>query len=220
MYRPLSVRRAGYGLSIVLLAGLISGCASQGAAPPATRPLRAELSPDDLWALYEKAVETTRHPQPSAISTGLVAIVHSTPGLRWDAEGRVLMAAWTKQQYYAGFLGKPYTFTHGPVWLTAVPRLHDFCRSLGLPADRLDMRLRQLLGLRPDASYDSVVQMWVDPKGFFRPCADPEITDRECTLNLTADDSPSGQCPWKDSFPSQTSATWTTVSQDHLTWMC
>jgi len=213
-------RKTGCGLAIVLIIGLLTGCASQGAAPPVARAPRVALSSHELWALYAKAVETTKHPKPSAISTGLVPIVHSTPGLRWDAQGRVLMVIWTKQQYYEESIGKPYTFTYGAVWLTAVPRLQDFCRSLRLPPDELDIRLRQLLGLRPDAAYDAFVQVWIDPKDFFRPCADPEITDRECTLNLTVDDSTNDQCPWKDSFQNQTSAKWITATQDHLTWMC
>lgn len=213
-------RSAGRGLAVVLITVCVTGCASRGVAPPVARSLPARPSSEELWALYEKAVETTRHPQASAISTALVPIVHSTPGLRWDPQGRVLMVAWTKRQYYEGSKGKPFTFTHGPVWLTAAPRLQDFCRRLGLPPDELDLRLRQLLGLRPDGSYDAFVQFWVDPKDFFRPCADPEITDRECTLNLTAGDSPADSCPWKDSFSGQTSATWTQVTQDHLTWMC
>src|SRR5437762_9931625 len=104
-------RKARRGLSIVLLTGLLTGCASQG--PPVARAPRVELSPQELWALYEKAVETTKHPKPSAISTSLVPIVHSTPGLRWDAQRRVLMVAWTKRQYYEGSVGKPYTFTYG-----------------------------------------------------------------------------------------------------------
>src|SRR4030095_11133799 len=174
------------GVSIVLVAGLLAGCAGRGAP-------RVGLSSEELWTLYERAVATTKVSHTSGISTGRVPIVHSTPELRWDAQGRVLMAAWTKRQYYEESVGKPYTFTYGPVWLTAVPFLRDFCRSLGLPPDALDTRLRQVLGLRPDNANDAFVQVWIDPKDFFRPCADPEVTDRECTLNLTVQDSPPGQ---------------------------
>jgi hypothetical protein len=192
-----SAWRAGGGVSWVLIAGLLAGCASL--PRPADRTPLAILSEEELWKLYEAAVETTQVPKPPAISTALVPIVRSTPGLHWDAQGRVLMAAWTKRQFYEGTVGKPYTFTYGPVWLTAVPFLQNYCRSLNLPPDRLDIRLRQLLGLRPNSTYDAFVQMWIDPKDFFRPCADPEITDRECTLNLTVQESSPGQCPWKDS---------------------
>lgn len=219
-----AAKRAGICLSIAVMTGLTSGCATRGPVtstpPPVERASRVALSSEDLWTLYEKAVDTTRYPKPSAISTSLVPIVHSTPGLRWDDQGRVLMVAWTKRQFYEASLGKSYTFSHGPVWLTAVPFIQSFCSPLGLPPDQLDTRLQQVLGLRPDSTYDAFVQMWVDPKDFFRPCADPEVTDRECTLNLTTQPSPEGQCPWTGSSESQTSVKWVEVTQDHLTWMC
>ena len=65
---------------------------------------------------------------------------------------------------------------------------------------------------------DSFVQMWVDPKTFFRPCPDPEITDRECQVSL--DGGPvdrTGACPWP---PGQLSGDFVKVSDDHLRWMC
>lgn len=195
------------GLSAVLIFGLAAGHASPGAAPPAAPALRAERSPDP-WALYEKAVEAARHPAPSAVSARLVPIVPSTPGLRWDADGRVLMVAWTRRArppYSACPIGRSCTLTDGDVWLTAFPQVRDVCRSLGLPPEELDLRLRQLLGLRPAGNHDAFVQMWVDPQDFFRPCADPEVTDRECTLPAV-DDSPNGRCPWDDSWMC---ATWT-----------
>jgi hypothetical protein len=210
---------AGFGLSLILM----TGCATRGPVPspsPAGAP-GAELSSEDLWKVYEKAIEAARYPKAPAISTGLVPIVRSTPGLRWDAQGRVLMVTWTKREFYEGSVGKPYTFAHGDVWLTAVPFAQDFCRSLGLPPDKLHLRLNQLLGLPPDNSEDAFVQMWVDPRTFFRPCADPEITDRECTVDLTVDDSsPEGRCPWKDSFENQVSRRWVAVTWDRLEWMC
>ncbi len=86
--------------------------------------------------------------------------------------------------------------------------------------DQLRTRLRQVLGLRPDGDDDAFVQMWADPKDFFRPCADPEVTDRECTLNLTTRASPRDGCPWSDSSQGQVSARWVSVTQDHLAWMC
>ncbi len=221
---PRTAWRVGFGLSLILNTGLMTGCATRGPVPspppPADRAPRVSLPSEDLWKLYEQAVETTREPKASAISTGLVPIVHWTPGLRWDGEGRVLMATWTKREFYESSVGKLYTFTHGAVWLTAVPFAQDFCRGLGLPPDQLRLRLNQLLGLPPDGDDDAFVQMWVDPKDFFRPCADPEITDRECTLNLTTHEAPEGQCPWTASFAGQISVRWVSVTQEHLDWMC
>lgn len=207
---PRSTWWAGLSLSFLL----ITGCATRGPAP------RVALSSEELWKLYAQAVETTKAPQPAAISTRLLPIVRSTPGLRWDDQGRVLMATWTKREFYEASIGKPYTFEHGAVWLTAVPYAQELCRTFGLPPDKLHLRLAQLLGLPPDNDDDAFVQMWVDPKDFFRPCADPEVTDRECTLNLTAHGSPEDKCPWEGSFAGQVSARWVTVTSEHLGWMC
>lgn len=214
-----AARRAGFGLSVILATGLLTGCASRGPVPPPVERISPkDFQSADLWKLYAQAVEATKYPQPSAISTALVPIVHSTPGLQWDEQGRVLMVAWTKKEYYESSVGKPYTFSHGDVWLTAVPFLQNFCKKV--PQDLLAFRLKQVLGLRPNGDYDAFVQMWVDPKDFFRPCADPEITDRECTLNLTIQASPEGQCPWQDSFADQVSLQWVSVRSEHLAWMC
>lgn len=211
---PRSTWWAGFTLSFLL----ITGCATRGPVPVSSPPAAAPSA--DLWKLYVQAVEATMRPKPSAISTALVPIVRSTPGLRWDGEGRVLMVTWSKSEYYEDSVGKPYTFSHGDVWLTAVPFAQEFCRSQDLPPGKLQLRLNQLLGLPPDDDNDAFVQMWVDPRAFFRPCADPEITDRECTLNLTVDDSPESTCPWRDSFENQVSRRWVAVTWDRLEWMC
>jgi len=205
----------GVCLSMVLLSGLTTGCATRGPVP--STPQTSEA----LWNAYMDAVKATQYPQPVAISASLVPIVHSTPELKWNADGKVLMVAWTMGKYYQGKKkGDPYEFSHGQVWLTAVPFLKTFCHKV--PKDNLTLRLQQVLGLPPATEnvYDSFVEFWVAPADLFRPCADPEITDRECTLNLTTQPSPDGECPWKDSFQNQTSARWVSVQADHLTWMC
>ena len=86
-----AARRAGFGLSVVLTV-LLTGCASRGPVPAPVPP--AAQGDPDLWKLYAQAVETAKVPRPSAISTALVPIVHSTPGLRWDEQGRVLISTW------------------------------------------------------------------------------------------------------------------------------
>lgn len=212
--------RIGLGLSLSLwLAGCV-GHRPPVSSRPAPLAARVALSDDELWKLYEEAVTAARYPQAAAISTSLVPIQTTTPGLRWDDQGRVLMVTWTKAQYYSGAEGQTRTFDHGDVWLTAVPSVQRFCRALGLPPDQHTLRLEQLLGLPPNAGYDAFVELWIDPRDFFRPCADPEIIDRECTVNLSVGPSPPSSCPWADSFASQTGARWLTVTQAHLDWMC
>jgi hypothetical protein len=189
-----------------------AGCASH---PPAA------TSPDDLWQRYARAVEDAKYPAPAHISRRLVALTNGTAGLTWNEQGQILMATWTKQKYYEGTVGQPYVNSFGPIWVSAIPFIQRFCRSLQLEGDALRLRIAQRLGLPPDSQNDAFVQMWIDPKIFFRPCADPEVTDGECELNLTTvPPAHDGSCPWEGSYAGQTSQAFTTVSQGHLDWMC
>jgi hypothetical protein len=183
-------------LSACLLLGiLLTGCTTAG---PARTP----------WTDYCRAVAATRIPAARNLAHDLVPIVRSTPRLRWNEQGQVLMATLAESDckdhgpFCRDQIGKSVPLT-GEVWLSAAPFLQDFCR--GLPrsaAADLKLRLLQRLGIAPDGvPVDAVVEMWIDPKDFFRPCADPEVTDGECTLPLTPGDG--SACPWAGS-----------------TWMC
>lgn len=211
--RPPIAFRSTVFLPLFAVLLLASGCAS----------VRPKPVPDteSLWKLYEQAVEDARYPQPDHISKALVPIATFTPGLVWDESGqKVLMVTWTKAQFYTG--QPPYETTIPvPAWLTAVPFSRQFCQKTGLQGDALRLRIAQRLGLPPDASNDSFVEMWVDPHTFFRPCPDPETGDAECRVNLTAGPvDTSAPCPWSAALEDQLSGGFVTVSEDHLEWMC
>jgi len=218
----LAVLRHFVWVSTFVLLAPLAGCTSTQARPRVTAvPRPAVVNEESLWQEYAEAVNDAQYPEAAHIDRDLVAIVTATDGLVWNADGKVLMVTWTKAQFYQGSTGKPYVFSHGPVWLTAVPFVKRFCESLSLPPDGLRLRLEQHLGLPPNADYDAFVEVWVDPATFFRPCADPEITDGECELNLTTQPvAKDGTCPWASSFANQTSKAFVTVSQAHLDWMC
>jgi hypothetical protein len=207
---------------LVLLAGCATTVSTPPAPPPSAPPAPVQTGDADLWAVYAAVVEAAKYPVPEHVFTGLTPILRSTEGLRWDSEGRVLMVTWTKTKYYEGRVGQPYPIPQGVyVWLTAVPYLQRACRDWGLPPERLSLRIAQSLGTPPPPATggnDAFVQMWVDPRTFFRPCPDPEITDQECQVSL--DGGPvdrSGGCPWSTD---QLSAAFVQVSQAHLDWMC
>jgi len=200
---------------------LAAGCAT--APPPKPIPPKPAPGTEELWALYAAAVRTAQVPAQDHVSTELVPILRTNQKLRWD-QGRVLMVTWTKRKYYEGKAGQPYTLPGTPqpvtVWLSAVPYLQEDCRGWGLPPAGLPLRIAQSLGLPPpsEGGNDSFVQMWVDPRTFFRPCPDPEITDQECQVSL--DGGPAGRsggCPWSTD---QVSGAFVRVSDDHLQWMC
>jgi hypothetical protein len=208
----------------LVLALALSGCATttRPAVSSTTRTPGAQAGDcTGIWEGYCKAVDEAKVPQQSRIYRNLVPIVEATQSLAWQ-NGAVLMVSWSKSAYFnAGMVGKPYTASFGPMWLTASPFLQHFCQGLRLSGDPLRLRLAQRLGIPPNTQNDIFVGVWAQPRSFFRPCADPEITDGECEVNLTTAPSPTdGTCPWASSFAGQTSNAFVTVSESHLNWMC
>jgi hypothetical protein len=68
------------------------------------------------------------------------------------------------------------------IWVTVAPELQQKIKSLN-PPDVL-LRLKQLLGLPPNAEYAYIIEFWVKAEDLFRPCPDKEITDNTCDLDF------------------------------------
>jgi hypothetical protein len=180
--------------TLLLLAGCTGSAVTVGGALSPSTPDQAALSPAALHpaALYQAALEDAAIPLPAEVATDLVTLSRSGwPKLIWEGPGdsariRVvsLMNEAAYQKYYAA---DPPNRTNGPawgiVWVTAAPQLQEFCRSLpGDAAARLT-RVKQWLGLRPDAAYDRVVELWIAPSDVVRPCPDREVADSQCSLD-------------------------------------
>ena len=89
------------------------------------------------------------------------------------------------------------------VWVTAVPEVQQKCTRFQEPD--LEMRLRELLGLQPDAKIKNFVTMTVMSADIFRPTTDPTTTTQ-----WPCSDSTNATCG--EQFP-----TW--VSSDHIKWI-
>lgn len=59
------------------------------------------------------------------------------------------------------------------LWVTQVPEVQNICRSF---TGDLELRLKQLLGLRPGARFTNFVTMTVKEGDIFRPTANPDPT--------------------------------------------
>lgn len=152
-------------------------------APPALAQSRL-AQPTAYW----EAVEDASTPDPSEVFRGLTAITPYNGDLRWDGQGRVLVATWANWVGYSRHMGQRLIVTRD-VWVTAVPDLQRFCRAYTPTATvPLTTRLSQLLGLPLEpieqAAQRQVVEIWVDPQFLFRPSPDPEITDHEAELGF------------------------------------
>ncbi len=146
------------------------------------------LSACGLERHYIKALTAASQPNASKISTNLVKVTPSTPNLKWrkiNGEDYVLVSSWKADtKYYkndanSGF----YNTGKYPVWVTVAPELQQWVATQK-KIPNADKRLKQLLGLPPDADKKYFVEFWVRPQDLFRPCIDTEVTDANCDLHL------------------------------------
>lgn len=169
---------------------LLAGCGSNS---PATAP----PTPAALQTMYSSASYDARTVTPAKISRNLIPITSDNPDLIWEngvPGSRVLMLSWIRSsdaKYYDGTVdpacrtGSSNCILKADLWVTVAPEMQTF--FLGLTPQPL--RIAQLLGVPPEYALEerSMVELWVSPEDMFRPCPDPEITDRECQADFPAD---------------------------------
>ncbi len=172
----------------------IGGCGSE-TPPPQVDPQTAYLQ-----AVLDAAVVT-----PQKIYQGLTPLTNDNPQLIWEngvVGSRLLVTTWMGS---AGAFykcppegcapddtckeGRECPTYRWDTWVTVAPELKNFFGSVS-PSP---LRVAQLLGLPPEyadtghprqAQY--VLELWVSPADLFRPCPDPETSDRECQTDFPA----------------------------------
>jgi hypothetical protein len=149
---------------------------------------------ETLLERYQAGVADASVAEKSERANDLVAVTRDNATLVWSEDrARIKVVTWKTQQAYAGFFeGKTATSDNPayPVWVTVAPHMQERCRQFrhdNAGADKADVELylKQFLGLHPDWSYDLFVELWVSPDALFRPCVDPEPTDRSCEINFS-----------------------------------
>lgn len=151
-----------HALKLFLPILVLAGCASIESAPP---PNRTEI--------YNAAVIAAAVPPAEGASVELLQV----PG------GTVQVVSWSAARYYP--LGPdPLTLTRN-VWVTVVPQLQEICRAL--PNGGTTARMEELLGLPPGSGNTrTMIVMEATASDMFRPCADPRLDQRRCTLSVPA----------------------------------
>jgi hypothetical protein len=139
---------------------------------------------------YIKGLAHAQHPAAQSVYSTLTEIEPYNKKLAWDTingEVYVLAVTWkadttyyTQKNKYDNATGL-YSYNTGnyPVFVTAAPYLKE--KHLNTKSDRkLTMRLNQLLGLPPVASYSYFLEVWVRPEDLLRPCFSPAIDTNAC----------------------------------------
>ncbi|MBI5917533.1 MAG: hypothetical protein HY842_19365 [Bacteroidetes bacterium] len=148
--------------------------------------------------LYRKALADAAQPARTERSFDLTRISSDNPNLTWKeigGERYVLVSSWKADAKYYKNDPKSGFYNTGkyPIWVTAAPDLQQRIAGEKRKLRKmkpLDKRLKQMLGLPPNADKKLFVEFWVRPQDLVRPCVDSEVTDNTCDLAL-----PSGATP-------------------------
>jgi hypothetical protein len=149
---------------------------------------------DPNESIYRKALADAAYVQASEISKTLKPIARSGGDRVWKTiagEEFVLVATWQNDTVF--YKNSPETGFYNTgkyeVWVTAAPDLQNWAKTAQFK-NGIDLRIKQLLGLPPNAKKRFFVEFWVRPQDLFRPCPDAEITDSECNTCFPESSSP------------------------------
>lgn len=166
---------------LILLIGIMA-CKSSHNDGPTTKNKATTTA-----EVYESAIETAMYPTDSKVYNKLFPVSKENKGLQWETvngEEYVVMLSWKGDDtYYKPPYTKDNVLNTGskwPIWVTAAPQLLN--RMKKEKYTDANMRLKQLLGLPPNATYKYFVEFLVRPADLFRPCPDSEITDTKCDV--------------------------------------
>jgi len=159
----------------------------------ATRTLTKSYDSVSTKKIYSLSVGDAAKPQEWEVFNDLISIKSDNQQLVWKTikgEQYLLVASWKADTSYYKNDPKTGFYNTGkyPIWVSAAPQLQQLCQSskFGLK-EGVDLRLKQLLGMPPDVDKQYFVEFWVRPQDLFRPCPDPEITDKSCGLAFPKD---------------------------------
>jgi hypothetical protein len=133
--------------------------------------------------LYAKAIETAMSPTKAKINNDLIPITSANDSLIRDTilqEEYILVVTWKNDTTY--FDSSVYNTGNYPIWVTTAPELLKRMKKEAVDSSKVDLRLKQLLGLPESSVYNYFVELWVKPSDLFRPCPDNNINDKECKL--------------------------------------
>ncbi|MGB3181449.1 MAG: hypothetical protein WBB45_08665 [Cyclobacteriaceae bacterium] len=139
-------------------------------------------SDSELQKQYQQAIVRSQNPTEKDIYTQLTAINSRNGQLERDSLNRIKVVSWTSWEGYGKKMQDTMRLAR-KVWVTVAPKLQDACSSLKKRDDKV-MRISQWLGMPPETEHTHFVEMYVNSEDIFRPCPDPDITDRQCELDF------------------------------------
>lgn len=150
-------------------------------APAAPASAEPPIS-NRLWNAYGEAISDSAISRPGEVAEDLVVADPSDERTQWTTIGGeqyMLVSRLGYRPLSDVSPGEPFEVA-SHVFVTVPEEVRLECersRCARMSTSKLDLRLKQLIGLPPDASYRFITRMWVRPTDLFRPCTqvDPMI---------------------------------------------
>lgn len=149
-------------------------------------PAHASEIPAPVWKAYRDAIKVSSQPSRDPVVDNLVRITKSDPRVRWrtiKGHRHVLVATLRRDPVTNVTPGQAFELS-SPRWVFIPRQLRNRCARVGCESmgpGRLDLTLKQFLGVPPDANYSVANTFWVRPRDMFRPCRQPSIRAASCT---------------------------------------
>ena len=140
-----------------------------------------ECIDDGYCDQYLQALNITQTPTTEKIIKSLIPLRPSNPDLKFDAENRVLLAAAVKLTRYPYLKGEKFQL-YQDTRFTPYPFFQKSCTAYD--KNSLYIRAKQQLGLPPTDDMTGIIEVYVSLFNIFRACPDPEISDKECVINI------------------------------------
>ncbi|CAB4955050.1 unannotated protein [freshwater metagenome] len=159
--------------------------AASGLAARSVDDPRAPTITRATWRDYLTAISDAAVALPSEVDADLLIPAPSDVRTRWrtiDGIDYLLVTSLRFAPVTTVEPGAQFTLDASR-WVSIPGQLAEECvrySCIDLGTQRLDLQLKQVMGLPPDADYRYVSEFWVKPADMFRPCTDPRITSPSC----------------------------------------
>jgi hypothetical protein len=207
-------RRVLCALSAIVCAVTLAPAASAAVDDP-----RAPTIDRQVWRDYWNAIIDSTVATPGEVVHDLLVPSPADPRTTWqtvNGEDYLLVSVMGYKAVASVAAGEAFTLS-GDKWVAVPGQVQQECARLQcehMNVRKLDLQLKQLLGLPPDADYRYISSFWVRPADIFRPCTDPRVASPSCpeTVATATPDAPIpttlGQVTLADFLWTQTNYAW------------
>lgn len=132
-------------------------------------------------ALYKQRLKEMKS-RSLKLNEDLLVITPENDEIYWNSDRTKIKVSFVtnkKNFHNLQTIGNRYT-PNSDFWVTVAPELKRFCTNSIFHHKKLEMAVKQVLGLKPNYKLESIVDAWVDIKRLKRPCSNPSIDVNGC----------------------------------------